>query len=242
MAKLVCLMRLGWFCAVACWAVGCGSDSEEPAEDDAGATNATTSTSSGTTATATSGNAESVGVVVDGTCKLRCADDSTDADTAGVSDGWGFEAGQSCVVPGGMADTGEGCSDPVLAEGPESASTPGTGVLINGMCTLVCADASTDADSNGATDGWGYERGVSCVVSGGTSDPGAEAEACTEIPPEPGASTPGGSVQVGDTCFAVCLDDSTDADAAGISDGWGYEDDVTCVVPGGAQDTGMPCE
>jgi len=241
MAKLVCLKRLGWLAGVACL-VGCGSDSEEPAPADATVANGTASTVFDATATGSTGSGEAAGVVVDGTCKLLCADASTDADTSGATDGWGFEAGQSCVVPGGLADTGEGCSDPVLATGPESASTPGTGVLINGTCTLVCADASTDADSSGATDGWGFERGVSCVVSGGTSDPGAEAEACTEVPPEPGASMPGGTVQVGGTCFAVCLDDSTDADAAGVTDGWGYEDDATCVVPGGAQDTGTPCE
>ena len=45
--------------------------------------------------------------------------------TAVSADGWGFEAGQSCVVPGGLADTGESCSDPVLAEGPADPSAPG---------------------------------------------------------------------------------------------------------------------
>ena len=148
MAKLVCLMRLGWLAGVA-GAVGCGSDSEEPAPDDATVTNGTTSTATGDSATGSTGSAESAGVVVDGTCKLLCADASTDADASGATDGWGFEAGQSCVVPGGMADTGEGCSEPVLATGPDSASTPGTGVLINGTCTLVCADGRIHAWGGG---------------------------------------------------------------------------------------------
>ena len=73
MAKLVCLMRLGWLAGVA-GAVGCGSDSEEPAPDDATVTNGTTSTATGDSATGSTGSAESAGVVVDGTCKLLCAD------------------------------------------------------------------------------------------------------------------------------------------------------------------------
>lgn len=238
MAKLVFGTRVGVLVLVAgASVVACGSESEEPSTTPT--TNSPASTASGSN---TTGSADASGIVVDGTCKLSCTDDSTDADEGGVTDGWGFEAGQSCVVPGGAADSGEACDDPVLATGPDTPSVPGTGVLINGSCTLVCSDASTDADAAGATDGWGYERGVSCVVSGGTSDPGAEAEACTEIPPEPTTSTPGGMVLVGDTCFPVCMDDSTDADAEGVIDGWGYEDEATCVVAGGAQDTGMPCE
>lgn len=217
--------------------LACGSES-----GDASTASSTNSPASTASASNTTGSADQGGIVVDGTCKLSCADDSTDADEAGVTDGWGFENGQSCVVPGGVADTGAVCDDPVLDTGPDTPSMPGTGVLINGSCTLVCTDASTDPDAAGAVDGWGYERGVSCVVPGGPSDPGAEADACSEIPAEPTSSTPGSMVLVADTCFSVCMDDSTDADAAGVTDGWGYEDEATCVVAGGAQDTGMPCD
>lgn len=232
--------------------VGCGSESDDPAGGDASTVTDTTATttatttshsSSVTTSGGTTGGGSTSGVLVDGVCTLLCVDDSTDADvTTGEVDGWGFEGGQSCVVPGGMADTGETCSDPVLATGPANPSTPGSGVVVGGMCRLVCMDDSTDADDNGVTDGWGFE-GVSCVVPGGTVDPGADdGEACTPDTPTGGMSTPGGTVDVGGTCFPVCMDDSTDADENGATDGWGWEDEASCVVPGGPQDTGMPCE
>lgn len=40
----------------------------------------------------------------------------------------------------------------------------GNGRLIDGACTLVCANGSTDPDAAGVTDGWGYERDRSCLV------------------------------------------------------------------------------
>jgi hypothetical protein len=50
-------------------------------------------------------------------------------------------------------------------------------------------------------------------------------------------------VDVGDgTCFVVCEDGSTDPDeTTGETDGYGYESEETCVVPGGVADTGVPC-
>jgi hypothetical protein len=152
----------------------------------------------------------------------------------GVTDGWGFEGGQSCVVPGGVADTGEPCSDPVLQVGPADASAPGTGVTVSGTCTLVCLDDLTDDDGTGATDGWGWERGLSCVVPGSPADPGI-AEACEiEIP----MSTPGGMVDDGSgNCVPVCMDASTDE----TGEGWGYENETSCIVAGGRADTGTAC-
>lgn len=196
-----------------------------------------TSASTGGTTTATGGTTTTTatGILIDDICRLACTDASTDADAAGVTDGWGFEAGQSCVVPGGVADTGVACDDPVEPTGPENPSTPGSGTLVGTTCTLVCMDASTDADASGVTDGWGWERGQSCVVSGSAADTATPCE--LTLP----TSTPGGTVLVGTTCTPVCMDDSTDADEAGVTDGWGYENEASCVVPGGPADTGTPC-
>ena len=179
--------------------------------------------------------------MVDDVCTPLCADASTDPDETGATDGWGFENGASCVVPGGAADTGVACDNPEVPTGPETPSTPGGGVLVGGECRLVCMDDSTDADAEGVTDGWGFEQGVSCVVSGSAADTG---EACEYVPPEPteNPSTPGGTVDIDGTCYPVCMDDSTDADETGATDGWGWENEESCIVPGGVADTGVPCE
>jgi hypothetical protein len=224
---------------------GCGSEADDPVMTTAtsGTPTAVTGTTTGgsttsggaTVAGATTGAsttaAAGAGVLVDGTCRLACVDGSSDDD----GDGWGFEGGQSCIVPGGAVDTAVACSDAVLETGPDSPSTPGSGVLVGGNCTLVCLDDTSDADDAGATDGWGWERGQSCLVPGGTSDPGAGNECTLELMD----SAPGGMVDVGGTCTAVCVDASSDPDG----DGWGYDDAsmASCVVPGGRADTGVAC-
>jgi mannan endo-1,4-beta-mannosidase len=52
---------------------------------------------------------------------------------------------------------------------PEQTTTPpivtgGNGRLVNGNCTLVCANDLTDPDASGQTDGWGYESSRSCLT------------------------------------------------------------------------------
>jgi mannan endo-1,4-beta-mannosidase len=48
---------------------------------------------------------------------------------------------------------------------------------------------------------------------------------------------------VGGNCTLVCGDASTDPDAQGNTDGWGYERDRSCLVPGSAlEDNGQPCD
>lgn len=48
---------------------------------------------------------------------------------------------------------------------------------------------------------------------------------------------------VGTECTPVCLDASTDPDQAGNSDGWGYELDQSCLVPGSELElAGEPCD
>ena len=63
---------------------------------------------------------------------------------------------ETVCVPSGAA--GEpAAEEPALPE-------MGNGRQVNGACTLVCSDASTDADRSGVTDGWGFERGRSCLT------------------------------------------------------------------------------
>jgi len=219
---------------------GTGGSSAASATGGSTTASAGTTAAAGTTAVAAGGAAATtgVGVLIEGVCTLLCADDSTDDDGTGTLDGWGFEQGTSCVVPGGAADTGEACDNPEIPTGSETASTPGGGVLVGGECRLVCMDDSTDADASGVTDGWGFEQGVSCIVSGSAADTG---EACDYVPPEGGESTPGGTVDIGGTCYPVCMDDSTDDDGTGTLDGWGYENEESCIVPGGLADTGVAC-
>jgi mannan endo-1,4-beta-mannosidase len=73
----------------------------------------------------------------------------------------------------------------------------GNGRVVDGTCTTVCSDASTDPDAQGATDGWGYERERSCLVP--DSDLELEGELCDipelapmpVLPPEiPAGNTP----------------------------------------------------
>ena len=59
------------------------------------------------------------GRVVNGMCTLVCANDTTDPDAQGVTDGWGFESGRSCLVPESMlALNNEACDIPELAPRP----------------------------------------------------------------------------------------------------------------------------
>ncbi|HKO90609.1 MAG TPA: cellulase family glycosylhydrolase, partial [Polyangiaceae bacterium] len=57
---------------------------------------------------------------------------------------------------------------PNVPESPPVAEPAlGNGRLLWDRCIPVCASAETDPDETGATDGWGYENGVSCVVAEG---------------------------------------------------------------------------
>lgn len=246
MAKLLESSAFGLLSFAGVLALACSSGDADPeatatpTDTTATTTAATSGGSTSTTGASTTGGSASAGVLIEGECRPLCMDDSTDADANGVTDGWGFEMGTSCVVPGGAADNGETCDDPKYNEPPADPSTPGSGVLINDDCTRVCNDDSTDDDGSG-TDGWGWEYNASCVVPGGVVDPGAD-QACTDFE-MPMASEPGGTVDVDGTCYAVCLDDSTDDDGMGNLDGWGYDEAAmeSCIVPGGMADTGMPC-
>lgn len=70
------------------------------------------------------------GRIVDGSCTLVCADASTDPDAAGVTDGWGYESGRSCLTPASQLATANAlCDIPELAPVPELPPEIPTGVV-----------------------------------------------------------------------------------------------------------------
>jgi hypothetical protein len=96
------------------------------------------------------------------------------------------------------------------------------------MCLPVCASASTDPDG----DGYGFEGGRSCVVSG--SKPATGASPCQPPPPDDMGIAPGDGFYIDKTCHPPCASDASDADASGVKDGWGYEMGRSCIVVGSA--------
>jgi mannan endo-1,4-beta-mannosidase len=75
-------------------------------------------------------------------------------------------------VPSTGMEAGAEGTDPNLEldpTDPEQPATPpvvtgGNGRLVNGNCTLVCANDLTDPDASGQTDGWGFESSRSCLT------------------------------------------------------------------------------
>lgn len=97
---------------------------------------------------------------------------------------------------GPAAGMGNEGIDPDLELAPGTAPDGvqfGNGRSIGDECTLVCSDASSDADGQGNTDGWGFESNRSCLTP--DSALALEADPCdipelaplpevpTEIPP-----------------------------------------------------------
>lgn len=61
------------------------------------------------------------------------------------------------------------------------------------------------------------------------------------VPGQPPAASNG--LIIDGMCRAVCASAETDADAMGVTDGWGWENEASCVVLGGAPASrGTPCE
>ena len=50
--------------------------------------------------------------------------------------------------------------------------------------------------------------------------------------PDTSAPLVGNGVSLGGTCVPLCASSATDADAMGVTDGWGYENDASCLVEG----------
>jgi len=151
----------------------------------------------------------------DPVCSAGVADDN--------GDGWGWENSRSCVIASGQP-----------AEVSQSANQSGNqvgGQSVNGGQPAngsppVCLSAASD-DNN---DGWGFENGVSCVV---TSQSGTASSATSVVtpgaaPPPVAAAVPGYS-----NGNPICLTDASDSG----NNGFGYENDRTCVVKPGVTAT-----
>ena len=148
-----------------------------------------------------------------------CVDPASDSD----GDGWGWENNQSCVVES-TGNTGSGTGN-----GDNSGS--GSGPVVNGR--PICALTDSDADG----DGWGWENNQSCIVSDDSTDAGGGDTG-------DGGNSDGGNGDSGsgdggntdDSGRPFCVNDDSDPDG----DGWGWENNLTCVVgepaSGGAGD------
>ncbi len=146
------------------------------------------------------------------------------------------ENGVSCVIPGTITGSNRSCTPgmPVAA----LQAVPGVVVVdavTGGRCAPICVgitSPATDPDGNG--DDWGYEGSSSCVIPGTITARGNQ-ECTTGSPLPPERQVPG--VVVVDAglprCAPLCLlvlDVANDPDA----DGWFYENNLSCVIPGTA--------
>jgi hypothetical protein len=135
------------------------------------------------------------------------------ADSDPDNDGWGWENDRSCVAGSGSASS----------SGSNNANQNPTGTTQNTQAEddgSVPTCLSTVSDDNG--DGWGFENGRSCLVT-------AESSVIATVPglddataPPPVAAAAPGYVNG----QPICLTDTSDAG----NDGFGYEDNQTCVV------------
>lgn len=89
----------------------------------------------------------------------------------------GTDDTQGPPVDGAPTDSNEGMDPGIDIAPTEPAPTDmlpdvmlppgvlyGNGRLVNGACTLVCLDDSTDPDAAGMVDGWGFEQNRSCLT------------------------------------------------------------------------------
>lgn len=106
-------------------------------------------------------------------------------------------------------------------------AAPAGGVQVGMQCVPLCADASSDDDA----DGFGFQDAVSCVVPGSAAAQGGAA--CAPIPMPDAPMLPAGDgFFTGEQCFPPCASDASDVDAAGVTDGFGFELGASCVVVG----------
>jgi len=135
--------------------------------------------------------------------------------SAGVTDdnndGWGWENNRSCII---SASAGQQPAQVTQQSTQASQSFSGG--------TPVCLSSVSDTNN----DGWGFENGVSCIV---TAASGAASNASSVA--TPGVAPPPVAAAV--TGFSdghpICLTDASDDG----NNGFGYENNRTCrVVPG----------
>lgn len=163
------------------------------------------------------------GFFTGGSCVPPCTSDATDPDAAGVRDGFGFELGASCIVPG---------SPPALAAIPclpEVAEPVGDGYKVSELCVPACT-VNRLADAQG----YGFEAQQTCVVEGSTA--ALQAARCVILPRE-GLPAPGDGFQLQEGCFARCVNPP-----AAEPNGFGFEQERPCIVAGSdAALQGVPC-
>jgi hypothetical protein len=159
------------------------------------------------------------GLQVGSICFPKCASAATDPD----GDGYGTEAGRSCVVIGSAPALGApACVPPP----PTVTIPPGDGFYLGGMCYPRCASDLTDLDPvTGIKDGWGYEHGAACVVSG--SIPALQGLPC--IPP---TVLTGNGYRVVDPAGNSVCEPSCKHPELADSQGYGFEAQQGCVVDG----------
>lgn len=126
---------------------------------------------------------------------------------------------------------------PALQPMPAAPVSGEPGLLVAGGCYAPCGFASvTDPDG----DGYGRERQATCINPDAPLAAGAMS--CV-VPPPALTFAPGNGVFTGQGCQPLCSSALTDRDAAGVSDGYGYEHERTCVVSGTATSLGgLSCD
>src|SRR5262245_42524917 len=139
---------LGSALIASAWLAGCGSgdDTAAPPPSFGGALPPSTGMTDGTPSSAAP-QAEAPGAPA-GTTAPRTSTEGTNPDL-----------GLTPTEPPPAA------TEPPPTDVPEGPAVIfGNGRVLGDDCTLVCADASTDANPQGQTDGWGFERGRSCLT------------------------------------------------------------------------------
>jgi mannan endo-1,4-beta-mannosidase len=170
------------------------------------------------------------GAVASGVCVPLCANSSSDPD----GDGWGYEKGASCVVPG-SANAAIRLPCQVGAPLPPPGHPAGSaGVVVAGACVALCGPAVVDSDG----DGYGYEFDSSCVMRGSTV--AATSFTCTTGGPiTTGSNTGAAGRLLAEVCVPLCTSAASDPDG----DGFGFEFGASCVMTGStASMRGLDCK
>src|SRR5262245_3341353 len=83
-------------------------------------------------------------------------------------------------------------------------------------------DMDADAD---------HADGPALSASGNTDEPtNPSLPVSNEMPGGANLPLTGNGLSLNGNCYAVCASGATDADAMGISDGWGWENQASCLV------------
>jgi hypothetical protein len=192
------------------------------------------------------------GYCTDTGCVPECQyGDKTDPDSSGATDGWGWELQANCVVASGTVASASAsrCEPAARTDLPPAGDgrefKDETGTLSECMPQCVYGD-KTDADSSGATDGYGWELQANCVVADSVAD--AKGIPCvpatrTDLP------TPGDGYEYVNSdgtmsaCHPKCTHGTLTMDTSnGTNSGWGWELQATCIVPDSvASMQGIPC-